>query len=209
VNERTLGVYMPISEAKQNKERRQKLLDCSVELFIEKGYYNTAIRDIIYLSGIGTGTFYNYFTDKEDILKVLLEGFADQIITAINNYYETETDLYKRFIETKRVTMQVFAKNKKLSEIYSRVSGASHPIDMCLKQFEDKLIGFYSRNIEYGIKNGLFKKVSVFPVAHAILAIEKFSLYKWIVLKAITKEEMVDMVVSFHETLAAGLLKRK
>ncbi len=200
---------MPISEAKQNKERRQKLLDCSVELFIEKGYYNTAIRDIIYLSGIGTGTFYNYFTDKEDILKVLLEGFADQIITAINNYYETETDLYKRFIETKRVTMQVFAKNKKLSEIYSRVSGASHPIDMCLKQFEDKLIGFYSRNIEYGIKNGLFKKVSVFPVAHAILAIEKFSLYKWIVLKAITKEEMVDMVVSFHETLAAGLLKRK
>lgn len=200
---------MPIPELKQNKERRQKLLDCSVELFIEKGYFNTAIRDIITLSGMGTGTFYNYFNDKEDVLKVLLEGFADRIIAGISDYYAAEKDLYKRFIETKRVTMQVFAQNEKLSEIYSRVAGASESIDLCLKQFEDKLIGFYSGNIEYGIRKGIFRKVAVSPVAHAVLSIEKFLLYKWIVLKAITKEEMIDMVVSFHKTLAEGLIKNK
>jgi len=200
---------MPIPEEKQNMERRRKLLDCSMELFIEKGYFNTAIRDIINLSGMGTGTFYNYFTDKEDILKVLLEGFADQIITGISSYYASEKDLYKRFIETKRVTMEVFAQNEKLSEIYSRVAGASESIDLCIKQFEDKLIEFYSGNIEYGIRKGIFKKVPIMPVAHAILSIEKFLLYKWIVLKAITRNEMIEMVVSFHKTLAAGLLKGK
>lgn len=200
---------MPIPELKQNKERRRKLLDAAVELFIEKGYFNTAVRDIISLSGLGTGTFYNYFTDKEDILRVLLEAFAEQIISGINSFYATEADLYKRFIETKRVTMEVFAQNEKLSEIYSRVSGAGETIDLCIKQFEDKLIGFYSRNIEYGIRKGIFRKVPAAPVAHAILAVEKFLLFKWIVLKAITKEEMVEMVVSFHKTLATGLLKSK
>jgi TetR/AcrR family transcriptional regulator, repressor of fatR-cypB operon len=200
---------VPIAEIRQNKEIRQKLLESAIDLFIEKGYFNTAIRDIIVKSGVGTGTFYNYFNDKEDVLKVLLEGFAEQIISSINEYYSLEKNLYERFIETKRVTMEVFAKNEKLSEIYSRVAGASDPIDQCIKQFEDKLIEYYSRNIGYGIKKGVFDSITVSPIAHSILATEKFLLYKWIVLKAISKEEMIEMVVSFHETLAKGLLKRK
>ena len=197
---------MPISLEKQNKERRQRIIQCSLDLFIEKGYYNTSIRDIIALSGVGTGTFYNYFVDKEDILKNLLEDFAKQIISSISEYYLVEKDLYERFIETKRLTMEVFAQNETLSEIYSRVAGSSAPIDQCLKQFEDRLLEFYSRNIEYGIKKGIFKNIPVSPIAHSILAMEKFSLHKWVVLKAITKEEMIEMVLSFHKTLAVGLL---
>jgi AcrR family transcriptional regulator len=207
VNERTLGGNtMPIPEPKQSKERRQHLLRSSLQLFISKGYFNTAIRDIIASSGVGTGTFYNYFIDKEDVLKALLEEFADQIITGISQYYLEEEDLYERFVETKRITMEILARNQELSELYSRVAGASESIDQCLKVFEDKLIGFYSRNIEYGIKKGRFKNVPVPPVAHSILATEKFLLYKWVVLKDISKEEMIEMVVSFHETLARGLL---
>ncbi|MCO5388361.1 MAG: TetR/AcrR family transcriptional regulator [Desulfosporosinus sp.] len=197
---------MPIPKLRQNKERRQRLLDCAIDLFIEKGYFNTSVREIIVKSGFGTGTFYNYFIDKEDILKALLEEFADQIISGVSTYYTTEKDLYKRFVETKRATMEIFAQNEKLSEIYSRVAGTSEAIDNCLKQFEDKLIEFYIRNIEYGINKGAFNNVSVPPVAHAILAVEKFLLYKWIVLKDITNEEMVEMVISFHETLAKGLV---
>lgn len=200
---------MPLPKLKQNKERRQRFLDCAIDLFIEKGYFATPVREIIVKSGFGTGTFYNYFIDKEDILKALLEEFADQIITSVNTYYTREEDLYKRFIETKRVTMEVFAQNEKLSEIYSRVAGASESIDHSLQQFENKLIEFSTRNIEYGIRQGAFKNVPVSPVAHAILATEKFLLYKWIVLKVITKEEMIEMVISFHKTLAEGLIKKE
>jgi len=198
---------VPIPELKQNIERRNKLMECSIDLFIEKGYFNTAIRDIIVRSGFGTGTFYNYFIDKEDVLKALLEGFTEQIIESFSEYWTIERDLYKRFIETKRLTMELFAENENLSEIYCRVAGASETIDQCIKQFEDKLIDFYSKNIEYGIQKGIFNNVSVPPIAHAILATEKFLLYKWIVLRAISKQEMIEMVVSFHETLAKGLLK--
>lgn len=200
---------MPIPKSKQNKERRQKLLECATDLFAEKGYFNTPVREIIAKSGFGTGTFYNYFIDKEDILKTLLEEFAEQIISSISSYYSTERDLHKRFIETKRVTMKVFAQNEKLSEIYCKVAGTSEVIDQCLKRFEDKLIKFYTKNIEYGIAKGAFNNVPAPPVAYAILGIEKFLLYKWIVLKDITKEEMIEMVISFHETLAKGLACNK
>lgn len=211
VNVRTLtkgGVEVPLPEFKQDKEKRQIFLEYAMHLFVEKGYYNTAIRDIIARSGFGTGTFYNYFIDKEDVLKALLEEFAERIIKQFSEYWTKEQDLYKRFVETKRITMELFAENEALSEIYSRVAGASDPIDQCIKQFEDKLIEFYSNNIEFGIQKGVFNKVWISPLAHSILATEKFLLYKWVVLKTISKQEMIEMVVSFHETLAKGLLKK-
>ncbi len=198
---------MPLPEYRQNKERRQQLLDASLDLFVTKGYFNTAIRDIISEAGVGTGTFYNYFIDKEDVLKALLDGFARTIIDGIKEYYTTEEGLPERFIETKRITMELFSKNKRLSEIYCRVTGASGPIDRCIKVFEDRLVNFYSKNIDYGIKKGVFKPVPVSPIAHSILATEKFLLYKWVVLKDITEAEMIEMVVSFHEILAKGLLE--
>ncbi|NPV91922.1 MAG: TetR/AcrR family transcriptional regulator [Firmicutes bacterium] len=199
---------MPLPEEKQNKERRQRILECAVDLFVEKGYSNTTVREVIAKSEIGTGTFYNYFSDKEDILKTLLEEFADQIISSVKNYYTKEKDLRKRFIETKRLNMEAFAQNEKLTEIYCRVAGVSDVIDNRLKHFEDRLIEFFTKNIEYGIKKGAFNDVSAVSVAYAILAVEKYLLYKWIVLKTIGKEEMIEMVVTIHEMMAQGLLKK-
>lgn len=199
---------MPIPVSKQNKERRQKLLGCALSLFAEKGYFDTPVREIIVQSGFGTGTFYNYFSDKEDILKALLEEFAEQIITGVANYFTTEKDLYKRFIETRVVMMEVMIENEMLSDVYSRVAGASPAIDQCLKEFEDKMIGLYFKTLSYGINKGVFNDFSVPPVAHALLAVDKFLLYKWVVLKAITKEEMIEMIVSFQETLAKGLVRK-
>jgi len=199
---------MPLPESKQNKEKRQRLLECAIDLFVEKGYFNTPVSHIIAKSGFGIGTFYNYFTDKEDILKNLLEDFACQIISSVNNYYTKEQDLSKRFTESKRIVLEVFIQNKKLTEIYCRVAGVSDVIDECLKQFEDKLIDFFRRNIEYGMQKGSLNEVPAVTVAHGILAIQKFLLYKWIVLKDITEEEMIEMVISYHKAIAQGLEKK-
>lgn len=197
---------MVLSRERQNEQRRQLLLTCALELFNTHGYSAVAVRDIITSSGVGTGTFYNYFSSKEEILQTLLEDFADQIISSISEYYQQTSDLRRRFIETKRLTMELFARNEALSEVYSRVGGISAPIDACLQQFEDRLLHFYARNIEYGIDRGAFRDVPVQPVAYSILAMEKYALYRWIVVKTISKEEMIATVASFQETLATGLL---
>jgi AcrR family transcriptional regulator len=187
--------------------KRQKILECSLVLFAEKGYLNTPVRDIIDNSGFGTSTFYKYFNNKENVLKTLLTDFLEQIITNVNDYYKKEKDLYMRFIEAKRVIMDVFIQNKQLSEIYSRVAGISDGIDDCLKEFENKLLIFFIKNLQYGIEQGLFHEFKVVPIAKGILGIIKYAVYQWLVLKEISKDEMVEMVISFHEALAIGLVK--
>ncbi len=189
------------------QEKREKLLECALTLFSEKGYINTPVRDIITMSGYGTGTFYKYFNNKEDILKTLLENLFEEIVARVNDYFVRESDLSKRFIETKRVIIGVFAENEKLSEIYSRVAGINDNIDQCLKEFDDKFLNFTGKNIEYGINNGSFRNLPILPIAHATLAIIKYAVYRWVVAKEMSKEEMIDMVISFMQSLSIGLVK--
>ncbi len=189
------------------KEKRARLLECALELFSEKGYINTPVREIITMSGYGTGTFYKYFSNKEDILKTLLEDLFEQIVSGVKDYYASEKDLCRRFIETKRVILEIFAKNERLAEIYSRVAGINGNIDKCLKDFEDKFLNFTGKNIEYGIKNGCFRSLPVLPIAHATLAIIKHAVYRWIVAKELNKDEMIDMVISFTQSLSIGLVE--
>ncbi|HRY12702.1 MAG TPA: TetR/AcrR family transcriptional regulator [Syntrophomonadaceae bacterium] len=188
-------------------EKREKILESAQVLFAEKGYVNTPVREIIDLSGYGTGTFYKYFNNKEEVLKVLLQDFLDQIISAVREFFNREKDLYVRFIESKRVMLEVFARNQKMAEIYSRVHGISDSIDQCLQEFDNRFLAFTSRNIEYGIKRGLFRDLPVTPVASATLAIIRYAVNQWIVRKTISEPEMIDMVISFHHSLAVGIVK--
>ena len=191
------------------EEKRRKLLESSLWLFTEKGFLNTPVRDIIEHAGFGTSTFYRYFSNKEDVLKTLLAEFLDQIIADAKDYYTVEENLYVRFTETKRVIMNAFAENQQLSEIYSRVAGISEGIDDCLKDFDDKYLSFTCKNLQYGINRGIFRDLPVLPIAYSILGIIKYTVYKWVVLKEISKEEMIEMVISFHESLAVGLVATK
>jgi AcrR family transcriptional regulator len=188
------------------EEKRKQILRSSLSLFVEKGFLNTPVRDIIDHAGFGTSTFYKYFSNKEDVLKTLLAEFLDQLIANVHNYYATEENLYVRFIETKRVIMNEFANNQQLSELYSRVGGISEGIDQCLKDFDNKYLKFTCKNIQYGIERGLFRDLPILPIAYSILGIIKYTVFKWVVLKEISKEEMIDLVISYHESLAVGLV---
>jgi AcrR family transcriptional regulator len=189
------------------QEKKEKILECALDLFAEKGYVNTPVRDIIDASGYGTGTFYKYFNNKEDLLKTLLTDFLEQIIDSVNNYFKKEDDLYLRFIETKRVMLNVFIQNKKLAEIFSRAPGISDVIDECLNDFDNKFLQFTGKNIQFGINKGIFRDLPVLPIASATLAMIKYAVFKWVVSKDITEEEMIAMVISFHQSLAIGLVK--
>lgn len=50
------------------------ILDVSQRLFIEKGYDNTTIQDIIdELGGLTKGAIYHHFSSKQDILDAVIE----------------------------------------------------------------------------------------------------------------------------------------
>ncbi|MCH1624523.1 TetR/AcrR family transcriptional regulator [Ferdinandcohnia quinoae] len=53
--------------------RKRKVADIALKLFIEKGFQQTSIQEIIEKANISKGTFYNYFTSKNDCIADILE----------------------------------------------------------------------------------------------------------------------------------------
>jgi hypothetical protein len=52
-------------------DRKQHVIGMAHQLFIEKGFQSTSIQDILEYSGIAKGTFYNYFSSKNELLIAL------------------------------------------------------------------------------------------------------------------------------------------
>jgi len=49
-------------------DRKRHVIEKAHQLFIEKGFQATSIQDILEYSGISKGTFYNYFSSKNQLL---------------------------------------------------------------------------------------------------------------------------------------------
>lgn len=66
--------------------RRAQIIEAAVSCFLEKGYTNTSMSDIIKASGLSSGSIYSHFSGKEDILN-----------TAINERLNSVKELYDTF----------------------------------------------------------------------------------------------------------------
>lgn len=64
--------------------RRAQIIEAAISCFLEKGYTNTSMSDIIKTSGLSSGSIYSHFSGKEDILN-----------TAINERLNNVKELYE------------------------------------------------------------------------------------------------------------------
>ena len=60
-------------------ERRDELLEIAAELFAEKGFKNTTVRDIADAAGILSGSLYHHFDSKESMVDEILRSFLDEL----------------------------------------------------------------------------------------------------------------------------------
>ncbi|MFT8321282.1 MAG: TetR/AcrR family transcriptional regulator [Bacillus sp. (in: firmicutes)] len=59
--------------------RKKHVLNKAHELFIEKGFHATSIQEILDRSGISKGTFYNYFTSKNELLISIFQNIYSEV----------------------------------------------------------------------------------------------------------------------------------
>ncbi|ROO90016.1 TetR family transcriptional regulator [Actinocorallia herbida] len=55
-------------------------LDAARRVFAEKGYFNAKISDIAQAAGKSSGSFYNYYENKEELLQALLDQFSSEVL---------------------------------------------------------------------------------------------------------------------------------
>ncbi len=81
-NEHTDSMYRWEDSMARNKypeETRNLIIDTAAKLFIDKGYDNTSVQDIIdNLGGLSKGAIYHHFKSKEDIMNAASDKFFEE-----------------------------------------------------------------------------------------------------------------------------------
>ncbi len=67
----------------QNRRARtQGLLDAAQALFLERGIENVTIDEITRTAGVAKGSFYRYFSDKDQLVRALIEPGRERVVGA-------------------------------------------------------------------------------------------------------------------------------
>jgi len=71
----------PKSNRRERKklEYRDRIVTAAFKLFDRQGFDTTSVADIMAGADLGTGTFYNYFKSKEDVVGFLLEARLEKL----------------------------------------------------------------------------------------------------------------------------------
>jgi AcrR family transcriptional regulator len=59
--------------------RRSELVDAALSAFTARGLAATAVDDIVRAAGVAKGTFYLYFSSKDDVVNAVAERIVDRV----------------------------------------------------------------------------------------------------------------------------------
>jgi len=128
-------------------ETRERILDAALELFRQRGFDETTMRDISAEAGVATGAAYYYFRSKEELVMAFYVRTNDEARQSIPMQIARTRDLRKRvraIIDTK---LQQFAEHRRLMVALVRIGiDPKHPLSPFgaeTKTMRDESVDFF------------------------------------------------------------------
>jgi AcrR family transcriptional regulator len=105
-------------------QNRAKLLLAAREVFAEKGYGEATARDIVRKTDLATGTFYNYFADKQAAFMALLDEMSEKGRALVRaQRQKPDRSLEERVANAYRAYFEWAVEEHQLFEVFRRNAG--------------------------------------------------------------------------------------
>jgi len=81
----------------KNMDKREKIIKISSDLFHKYGYNSVGLSTILKEAGLPKGSFYYYFSSKEDLLIEVIRYFIHETIAIFNSFPKTMNGIFNFF----------------------------------------------------------------------------------------------------------------
>lgn len=146
-----------MSRNKYPEETVQKILDAALHLFLEKGYEQTTILDIVEnMGGLTRGAFYHHFKSKEEVLDAL----GDKLFFDNNPFVKLKQQTNLTGLEKLKCLLKQGTKDTDLQKVnVMSVQALQSPafLKKMIDDNRDTVAPLYQEIIEEGIRDGSIK----------------------------------------------------
>lgn len=176
---------------------RQRLLETATELFAEKGYAGTSVREIVGKAGVSKPVLYYYFKSKEGLFYAILQWAADVQRHFLNEIVETEGSVLDRLIN---LYCRVYEGIRQYRSLYIMIHGLIFGPPQGIPAYD---FGRYQRHmldavrqiLAEGISAGEIRNVDAEDVAFLVLGLLDFNLNMDMVLPELTDSQRPERLL--------------
>jgi len=188
---------------KTRKENtRKKIFKSALELFTSKGFEKTIIEDITKKANVAKGTFYNFFSKKEDVLVYYLESKIAQshekfIINNGSNFIEQYKGLlsnYLNFIFKNKNFAKIILKERVMSQ-----GSKNNPYELEIKQRLAQLVDLAKQREE------IRDHIDTSRIVEVVTGINTLYIVYWVNGSLKNKEECIARICEAVEHLLHGI----
>ena len=141
-------------------DKRQQLLEASIDLFAKEGFWNTSTARIAKHAGVATGTLFNYFPSKDALIDAVYMHLKHEWLQHIQRDYPESADTRTRL-------EHIWYRNIDWGVRYPERYNLKQQLSMSgvlgdeAANYETDELAFLQTLIQDGFDQGIFKEMSV------------------------------------------------
>lgn len=128
-----MTVDAKVPRTSRGRARREQVLRAGQAVFERESYYEVRVADIAAEAGVSHGTFYTYFTSKDDVLMALIDELVEISYAASSEPLTGQGTPAQQLEETITTFMHTYRANANMHRVLEQVA-ASNPDFMAYRR---------------------------------------------------------------------------
>ncbi len=157
---RVSSIPTTIKNPERVAHRRTELIDVATKMFLERGFHNTSIRDIVRACTFNVASLYMYVSSKEDILYLvaqdLMNNIAQKLSETVLDPESPERSLEIGFASYCQIVNRF---RRPIRLLYREVGFLPPEPRSAVVATVSSVISYFETIIAGGIEAGVFRKV--------------------------------------------------
>lgn len=102
----------------RREEKRKRIIQAALKIFSRKGYTPAAVDEVAAEAGIGKGTLYLYFKDKEELFFSTIMSVVENLASMIQSEIPDGLSSVEALFRLGRLQFEFFSRNRDFFNIY-------------------------------------------------------------------------------------------
>jgi AcrR family transcriptional regulator len=115
------GSERPPPSTERGRRTRAKVVKAARRVFERDGYLNTRLADISAEAGVAAGTFYTYFSSKEEVFEAVIADGGEDLIPPGLSVTSSAADAIERISATHREFLAMYKRSARLWGLFEQV----------------------------------------------------------------------------------------